>query len=198
SKQYLKIFGLEITAPAASHYISGIDSCKGTVTSGNIDTLCSHANPHTILFNGVNSVSNHFNSNTSPSGSNVITKAYWSGHCIQTYSGVNEFNRCYSSGTSIYMVEISSSTNRDRDSKGILMHELNHQFGAPDHYHEILDEGTPNERCRGGDICSICGDPDLRRPLTCVMNNCRIEIDSATVICPGCQTDILNHLENHH
>lgn len=198
SKQYLKIFGLEITAPSAIYYHSAIDACKGTVTNSNIDTLCSHPDPHTVLFGNSNSISNHFSNNTSPSGSEVISKAYWSGHCIRTNSSTDESNRCYSSGTSVYMLEISSSIFRNRDSKGILMHELNHQFGAPDHYHEKLDEGTPYERCRGGEICSVCGDLDKRRPPTCIMNNSRIDITASTVICDECQEDIFNHLNNHH
>ena len=190
----MNLLGLDLTVPASTYYSSAIDTCKGTVDAGNIDTLCSHANPHTVLFNGINSVSSHFNGNTSPSGSNVISKAYWSGHCIQTYSGISEYNRCYSSGFSIYMVELSSTLNRDRDSKGILMHELNHQFGAPDHYHERLSDGS----CRGGNICSVCGESDLKRPTSCIMYASRIDISSSTVICSGCRDDIICHLEDHH
>ena len=94
------------------------------------------------------------------------------------------------------MLELSSSSVRDRDSKGILMHELNHQYGAPDHYHEIIDEGTPYERCRGGEMCSICG--TNKRPKTCIMNNSRIDITAESVICQSCKADIYVHLKNHH
>ncbi len=194
SEQYINLLSLDLAIPAVTYYSSAIDTCKGTVDAGNIDTLCSHANPHTILFDGINSVSSHFIGNTSPSGNNVISKAYWSGHRIQTYSGISEYNRCYSSGSSIYMVEISSSLDRNINSKGVLMHELNHQFGAPDHYHEILPDGS----CRGGNICSVCGESELKRPTTCIMNNPRIDIFSSTVICSGCKDDIIYHLEDHH
>ena len=120
SMQFLKIFGVEITAPTATYYNSAIDTCKGTVNSSNINKLCTHTNPHTILFNSTNSVSNHFNNNTSPAGSNVISKVYWSGHRIQTYPSVSEYNRCYSSGNSIYMLELSSSSDRDEILKAYL------------------------------------------------------------------------------
>ena len=196
AKQYLKLLGLELSAPNAAYYVSAIDACKETVSSSNIDALCTHTNSHTILLNSPNSVSTHFNGNTNPSGSNVITKAYWSGHRIKTYSDVEEYNRCYSSGTSIFMIELSSSSVRDRDSKGILMHELNHQYGARDHYHEILDEGTANERCRGGEFCTVCGSSP--RPQTCIMNRSRIDINNSTVICTECRSDMNTHLEDHH
>ena len=138
----------------------------------------------------------HFNGNTSPSGSDVITKAYWTGHSIKTYSNVEEYNRCYSSGASIFMLELSSSNVRERDSKGILMHELNHQYGGKDHCHEILDEGTADERCRGGELCSVCGSSP--RPKTCIMNKSRIDITASTVICTECQSDMHAHLKGHH
>lgn len=196
SERYLELFGLEITSPTATYYESAIDTCKSTVNSSNVHTLCSHSNPHTILFDTTNSVSSHFNSNTSPSGSNVVTKAYWSGHRIQTFADKDEYNRCYSSGTSIFMVKLSSSLVRNRNSKGILMHELNHQYGAPDHYHEILNKGTPSEYCRGGDLCSTCGSNP--RPASCIMNKSSIDITASTVICSACKTNIYSHLELHH
>ncbi len=217
SNRYYDLLGLKITTNGAVYYSSGIDTCKGVVsscgtmgtgcghnsTSCNINALCTHSNPHTILFNrsglpeNPNCLSTHFNNNTSPTGNNIVTKAYWSGHKIQTYANLStEFNRCYSSGSSIYMLELSSSSVRERNSQGILMHELNHQYGAPDHYHEILDAGTPNERCRGGDKCSVCGSNP--RPSTCIMNRSRIDITASTVICPECRNDMYSHLEGHH
>ena len=33
----------------------------------------------------------------------------------------------------------SSISVRDRDSKSVLMHELNHQYGTRDYYHEFAD-----------------------------------------------------------
>jgi len=196
SKRYLELFGLEIIAPTATYYESAIDTCKGNVNSSNIDTLCTHTNPHTVLFKGFNAIYYHFFKNTLPFGSNVISKAYWSGHCIQSYPNKDEYNRCYSSGSSIYMLNLSSLSNRDQHSKGILMHELNHQYGAPDHYHEILDPGTPNERCRGGELCSYCGNNP--RPDTCIMYRSRQDISVETIICIGCKADMLTHLEGHH
>lgn len=210
ANRYYELLGLQISTNGATYYNSAIDSCKNNVSSCgttgtgcghngsscNINALCSHLNPHTILFNSTNSVSSHFNNNTVPAGSNTVTKAYWSGHRIKTYTNAEEYNRCYSSGTSIYMLELSTASNRAQHSKGILMHELNHQYGAPDHYHEIINAGTVNERCRGGELCSVCGSNP--RPNTCIMNRSRIDITAPTVICPGCKADMYLHLAGHH
>ena len=84
----------------------------------------------------------------------------------------------------------------ERAVKGTLMHELNHQYGAKDHYHEIIDEDTPNERCRGGDRCSDCG--SNARPNTCIMNKSDIDITISTIICMACKSEIFAHLDEHH
>ena len=65
--------------------------------------------------------------------------------------------------------------------------------GIPD---EILDEGTADERCRGGELCSVCGSSP--RPKTCIMNKSRIDITASTVICTECQSDMHAHLKGHH
>jgi len=75
------------------------------------------------------------------------------------------------------------------------MHELNHQFGARDHYHELADEGDETS-CKFKDICSYCGTNP--RPATCIMCNSRISITNEDVICDECKNDIIDHLENHH
>ena len=75
------------------------------------------------------------------------------------------------------------------------MHELNHQFGASDHYHELAIEGDETS-CKFKNISSICGTNP--RPETCIMYNSRINITNDDVICDECINDILNHLENHH
>ena len=196
AERYLELFGLEITIPSAEYYESAIDTCKETVNSSNIDTLCSHTDPHTILFYTTNSVDIHFNANTLPSESNIITKAYWTCHRIKTTSDTEEYNRCYSYGRCIYMLELSSILFRERDSKGLLMHELNHQYGAKDHYHEFLYDENGNRYCRGGEICSDCG--TNARSRGCIMNDSRANISAEDIICAECRKDILSHLKSYH
>lgn len=198
SKQYLKWFGLTITAPTASYFESAIDICKEEVNSDNIDILCSHENPHTVAIdlNSADSAFAYFDDYTSPFGNDIITKVYWTGHRIQSSLGQEEYNRSFSYYWGVFMLELSSTYYRDRDSKGILMHELNHQYGAPDHYHEVIDKGLDTERCRSGDLCSECS--PIGRPKSCIMNQSRKDITKKDIICEECKNDIYSHLEDHH
>lgn len=189
SDRYRELLGLDFIY-STNYYNSGVDQCKGTVTSSNIDSLCGHTSNHT----GYQSVKSSFISDSS--ASNTLTAAYWTGHKIDTtgMGGVytTSYNRSFSSGYRIYMLELCNSTNREYNSKSVLMHELNHQYGAPDHYHEILADGT----CRGGAICSVCGSNP--RPSTCIMCQGRMDITSDNVICDGCKGQMITHLEGHH
>ncbi len=93
------------------------------------------------------------------------------------------------------MIERSSTSFREQNSKGVLMHELNHQYGAKDHYHELADKNDPNS-CKFKERCSECGNNP--RPLSCIMYQSRINISNSDVICAACQNDILSHLNGHH
>ena len=80
----------------------------------------------------------------------------------------------------------------------VFVHEISHAIGAPDHYHEpIDDEGT----CRSGDICSKCG--TNKRPEFCIMNQGGnignlSEISRDRIYCSWCISDISKHLNDHH
>lgn len=189
AQRYYDLFGLIVIKNSASYYHSLIDICKGQVDNNNINDECTstsgnHSNC-TILFN---SVSNHFKKSF-PSN-DMTTNVYWSAHLIRTEKNSTETNRSYSSNREIYILK-RSVTDRTRNSQGVLMHELNHQYGAPDHYHEIVDG-----KCRGGDICSECGTNP--RPKTCIMYSSSNNINSSNIICSECQNDILNYLGSHH
>ena len=189
AERYGTLLGLIIEMNTPSYYSSPIDVCKGTVTPSNIDLLCSHSGTtHTDRSNVLNSFSESF------SGSNTITNVLWSCHRIKSIasSGATNYNRSCSRGTSILMIERSTSANRDRDSKSVLMHELNHQYGAPDHYHELGADGI----CKNKAICSECG--DYRRSEACIMNNSRTDINRDDIICDDCLEDIVSHLGDHH
>lgn len=192
SSRYMQLFGLKITRNNATYYNSPIDICKGTVTASNIDSLCTHTAPiHTER----NNVISAFNSNYT--GSITITNILWSAHRITSTAtnGTTDYNRSCSSGTSIIMIERSDATVREINSKGVAMHELNHQYGARDHYHELADLNDPGS-CKFKEICSCCGDNP--RPSTCIMYQSRIDISNSNVICSECKSDILSHLDGHH
>ena len=190
-RQYLRLFGLELTPFNATYYQSPLDLCKGTVTSNNIDNLCSHGG---VVHSERSNVISDFNS--SHVGDSKTTYVLWSCHKITSTatSGVVNYNRSCSSGTGIFLISINT-TDRDQKSQAVLMHELNHQYGARDHYHELAD---PNDykSCKFKDICSECG--VNKRPASCIMNTTSININSDSVICQPCIEEILAHLSDHH
>ena len=188
--RYLDLFGLAISFNSATYYLSPIDNCKGTVTSANIDTLCSHSGTcHTDRSNVISSFNNSF------SGNNTTTNILWSCHKIKSVAsnGAINYNRSCSVGTSIILIKRSAGSERMLYTQGVVMHELNHQYGAPDHYHEL----DANGNCKFADICSKCLGPNAR-PASCIMNDSTLDINNSDIICSGCQADILSHLQGHH
>jgi len=189
SQVYLKTLGLLINSNTPQYYNSPVDQCKGTVTSTNIDTLCSHSG---IIHTDRSNVISSFNS--SCTGNNITTNILWTCHKIKSIAS-NEhvnYNRSCSSGYCVYVLEISSANDSVVHSQGVLLHELNHQYGARDHYHEE----DANGNCKFSDICSQCGENP--RPGSCIMANSRQDINSSQIICSGCKQDIINHLKDHH
>lgn len=76
-----------------------------------------------------------------------------------------------------------------------LIHEMAHQFGARDHYHEPTVNGD-DETCKFKDICSKCGiNP---RDKQCVMYTTSIGIDDPIIICDDCKAEILQYLQDHY
>ena len=116
-------------------------------------------------------------------------------------------NRSFS--TSNYHIFLLNhfSSDRDLNSKGVLMHELNHQIGAKDHYHEEMEAGDIKTCKRavannGNGICSCqdCNDENGTqfRPGSCIMNNSYQSINNSNILCDACKSDILAHLNSHH
>lgn len=95
------------------------------------------------------------------------------------------------------MQEIVTWDNYYDAMQPVLIHELAHQFGAPDHYHEE-DDGN----CLHGDICS--GDHNKspkKRPAYCIMNDSWADDittrDVNQIFCDGCKEDILAYLNEN-
>lgn len=86
---------------------------------------------------------------------------------------------------------------QDDRTKGVLAHEMAHQYGASDHYHEV--DPVTNE-CKNQECCSVCcQDEDARRPRTCVMfSGGEYLIDWSDLTCSACTEEIMTHLESHH
>ena len=191
AEAFYKHLGLILYYDDAEYYNSPIDVCKGTVTSQNIDTLCTHIGKHTERDSVIRSFVLAYLS------SDIITNIYWTGHKVTSTAtnGTENINRSCSWGDTVYMLELADEYNRKLYSEGVLMHELAHQYGARDHYHEPAIEGDW-ESCKFSDICSCCGENP--RPKTCIMYQPRIDIFADTAICDACKSEMLAHLENHH
>ncbi len=191
-ERYVQLLGLLIQAPGAQYFCSDIDSCKGVVDDSNINTLCSHSG--TLHTDRTAVISNFKEEHT---GNDLVTNVLWSGHSIVSVAtnGELNYNRSCSSGTCIFIFKILDSNERDVYSKGVLMHELNHQYGAQDHYHELADSTNPDS-CKHKEFCSRCGNNP--RPDSCIMYNSKIDVTVDSVICDGCFEDIVMHLELHH
>lgn len=190
SATYFNLLGLNLVYDSsnnkeATYYASPIDDCKGTVTSSNINTLCSDTLPCTDRDN----VISDFNPS---SGNNTTTNVYWSGHRIKSTAtnGTINYNRSCSVGTRIILINRTASIHA-----AVLLHELNHQYAAKDHYHELADSNDETS-CKFKATCSECGTNP--RPATCVMNSTSIDITASSAICSGCRSEILVHLADHH
>lgn len=192
AERYLELLGLSIMYDSANYYWSPIDACKGTVTIENIDALCTHSGTiHTERENVITDFKDSF------PGSNTITSVLWSCHRITSTAtnGNLDLNRSCSVENVILMLDRYFLVNRSRNYEGTLMHELNHQFGARDHYHEPAVEGD-DTTCKFKDICWKCGTNP--RPQSCVMNISEKDISNENIICDACLEDIRSHLEDHH
>lgn len=188
--RYLELLGLDLNISTISHHTSPIDTCKGIVTSSNINTLCSCGKGHTNRDNVCTYYRNNFG------GNSTTTTIYWTGHRILSQATDGNFNenRSCSWHNNVFLLE-RSLNNRETASIGVLMHELNHQYGAPDHYHELADSSDETS-CKFKTICSTCGNNP--RPSSCIMNNARRDISQDNIICSGCISDMIEHLDDHH
>ena len=195
-----ELFGLNLVLHHPTYYASALDLCKGTVTSGNLHNDCPHAaaqvNPVDHVF--VDSVQNDFEAHFS--GHDTLSNIFWTCHKIITYKSDSniEFNRSYSAGTYVFMLDNSNPIYRDDRTLATLMHELNHQFGAHDHYHDTYKENG-EVLCKNKQNCSVCG--ENKRPGTCIMGNkdvTGIDIFATTILCDACKNDIMVHLNMCH
>ncbi|MBQ8174157.1 MAG: RICIN domain-containing protein [Clostridia bacterium] len=70
-----------------------------------------------------------------------------------------------------------------------LIHELAHQIGARDHYH---NSDGPDSSCTNSEYCNECNGIN-KRPSQCIMDN-----QNSDTVCDECQIEILTHLLDHH
>ncbi|MBQ8523235.1 MAG: S-layer homology domain-containing protein [Clostridia bacterium] len=228
--RYLELFDLEISRNNAEYFCSIIDSCKGVDHPERLREYCNHeGNQHSVLFKYSDDpaddnyavLSENFNTVTSPAGSNVLTKVYWTAHKVKRfYDSSEECIRARSYLYNVYMIDYIKVTDETTQAEinswintffttsvyGRIMHELNHQYGAPDHYHEQTDNNIRSCKraiSNGGD--GFCSDSNCNsingtqyRPATCIMNTSYGDISPSDIICSDCKSEIITHLNSHH
>lgn len=215
--------GIGATQATAASFISQYQSVAHNVFLGHFDLniqstypqfyesppdLCSFAGP-TVMCEVHNPpcsaaetlVSDAFNRF---GGSDTTTTVVWSNNYINNGSmgtAGTFYNRDFSS-PSTYGIFMLTRSKDIYEIEEILVHELSHQFGARDHYHEILANGT----CRGGLYCSntLCNpyaSGRSPRPASCIMNGELKYTDIQNfqqLFCDGCKGEIQAHLNDHH
>ena len=189
AERYMQLFGLSIGIMDPEYFESAIDVCKGVVVRNNVREPCTHDGvKHTELDEVIKNFKQFY------TGNETTTMVLWTGHEItsQAANGSIEFNRSCSSGTTVYLLEVNIDETRELKSISVLMHELAHQYGAIDHYHEEDENGD----CIRPSVCSECSSD--HRPKSCIMNEGRQNIENEDIICEECFQEILYHLNLHH
>ena len=175
-----------------NYFASTADTCKGTVTSANLDSMCSH---DPCCSDAMHMCSN-FCAARHRSG-NTVASILWSGH--RTEWGGNNTNRSfaiiYTDGSRDMMMLANETT--ISQNRGTLLHETAHVIGAPDHYHET-DPNT--NKCKNEKYCSQCS--ITPRPYACTMESQYFHTTSAfngkDYFCSGCTEDMRAHVKEHH
>jgi len=192
---YWNYFGLNLIRNNATQITSLIDTCKATHTVGaGIDDPCSRPN-HDDRCTNRNNLRDDFIARFP--GSPTHTTALWSGHriiSVDPFNGNWNTNRSLSYGHSIFM--LYDFADGDTGIRRVLLHEMNHQFGARDHYHSDLIDHRGIRVCARPDICSRreCNAPNAR-DIDCIMGSPRERFD---IICEPCRYEILGHLSRNY
>lgn len=191
-----EVFGLEITTNFITTYSSTADRCKGTVTSANLDTMCTNHNPS--CSNSGYMYYDFHNNHDITGNTNVIV--FWSGHRTDREGNnaeedANVNRSCYyrddDGSANIMMLNNDDTFYRNRYT---LLHETAHAIGAPDHYHEEDEAGN----CKNSTLCSECGGSN-KRPEACTMNITKYYAGAKkNYFCAECREDMRQHLAEHH
>lgn len=126
-------------------------------------------------------------------GTELITNAFFTRHRIVSTNAAweEEESRSCSYLNTIFILERCDYASSS-EIEVIIMHELAHQFGADDHYHEEDINGN----CINPNTCPRCANTDYKD--LCIMNDHRQVLESDTLFCDACMEDMLAHLNSHH
>lgn len=203
----MDLFKLKV-CPYVEPYTSAADNCKnlsyGSVTPNNLTNACPKTNGHGVLkeksCTTTISLRNQLISDKS-NGSNVVTKAVWTGHIMDGHLSSN------SEPTSHTLVFTTANTVQYNSSTGSytkkspsniryytlyeLVHETGHQLGLIDGYcyKDFQNGKCTNKNCFS---CRKLPIPD------CIMSKIKSPEEDKTLFCDDCKKTIENHLRSHH
>lgn len=193
NKHFAKELYLYISNNTPTQITSTADSCKLNrgleINQTTINQLCPGGVGHTPKCTGWDQ--SYLDFIAQYPGNSTRVSVLWTGNRLETNRSFSWINN------GITIQEIGTNNSSYYDSRAcVLVHEYSHQFGAPDHYHEILENGD----CRSGENCSVCGSNP--REASCIMcSGWRSDIltcDSDDVWCDRCRQDMNGHVEGHH
>lgn len=156
-----EVFGLYHINIAAGYKQSYCDVCKGTVTSNNFNTRCSHTSSYTASENHTywDNVIRQFAKMARLPTTYDQKRVLFVGN--QTYLANGKISGLSASlppsfdDIQGYMAIMKIYGDGEYDSKQgmVYAHELAHQYGAPDHYCSLYKEGN-EDKCHNAAFCS--------------------------------------------
>lgn len=180
-KLFSELFGLYHINTANGYAQSYCDICKGTVTSNNFNTRCSHVSSYTAAGNHTywHNVIERFTTMGRLPSTYDKKRVLFVGN--QTYlengnaSGLSaSYPPTHGADVQGYMaiMKIYSDTYYDSRQGMIYAHELAHQYGARDHYCTVAENVA--DGCANGEYCENLihsVNPKQARPRDCIMDN---------------------------
>lgn len=198
-KVFKDTFGLIITNNTPQRITSLSDNCKYKrgvpINSTTINSKCPGGTNHNPSCTDPMATYSDFIAKYP--GNNTKVSVLWTGNALFDSEGIQSNRSFFCSNNGICLSEIYSPEDEFVEMQSCLTHELSHFLGAPDHYHEIREDGS----CTGGSLCKKCN-PSSNRSTTCIMcngwQNIASKEDKSQLYCTGCYNDINKHLKDHH
>ena len=207
SSVFSTLFSLKIISNTPQKYTSLADMCKLnqglTINTSSMNQECPGGTGH-----GYKDKSNRLYSKCTDRyavhksfiedkpGNNICCNVLWTGN--QMYANGEIYNRATFWNNNIFIYDPFEPNNRIDQEKRDIMHELAHNFGAPDEY-------CSNENLPAGKDCGVAGCP-IHHPERfigdCIMGYAMYDSDrifqAKNIFCEFCIEDIKKHLEKHH
>lgn len=211
---YWKALSVKVNFFVPVSIVSTPDNCKiynsGGVNSSTINNMCpanpSKSSPYCVYFNGNKANNDDCENCTSWKqiyrdfinvypGSTKTVSILFTGNKLYDDNG-RAYNRSfywYNYGISIQEIYDSTADSYHKRMLSCIVHELAHFLGAPDHYHEMIEDSKGNTYCRGGDMCNECNGVNAR-PGWCLMDSCwrtdLLSCENDMIFCSDCLADI--------